>query len=242
MATILVIDDDPTSLGLLRTRLERAGYRVKEATDGKKGLEMAEKDRPDLIFLDVRMPTMDGWQVCRSIKSNPATRQCVVIMLTGCSQDVQELYGLECGADAYITKPWDARELLKTTGELLNQSKESLNPRSPDSQQRIKQYIQRVVRVTGNLPKTTAVESMTAQLLRLATTLMAGYQTAVANGTTDFAAKLRIIDQHTEELLYWLELLRDSKASADPEIPMLIAEGKVLHESFAAALKHPPRK
>src|SRR5882672_6100533 len=103
MATILIIDDDPTTLGLLRTRLENAGYKVKHATDGEEGQSKAEKERPDLVILDVRMPRVDGWQVCRALKSNPATHQCPIIMLTGCSQDAQELYGLQCGADEYIT-------------------------------------------------------------------------------------------------------------------------------------------
>src|SRR5688572_28836377 len=130
MATILIIDDDPTTLGLLRTRLQNAGHQVKEAKDGEEGLQMAEKGRPDLVFLDVRMPKVDGWQVCKQLKSNPITSQCPVIILTGCSQDVQELYGLQCGADEYITKPWDARQLLDITAKLLKQSISSQDLRS----------------------------------------------------------------------------------------------------------------
>src|SRR5437764_841172 len=137
MATLLIIDDDPTTLGLLRTRLEKAGYRVKEAKDGADGLRIAESDPPDLIFLDVRMPKVDGWQVCRTLKSNPATNQCPIIMLTGCSQDAQELYGLQCGADEYVTKPWDARQLMQLTSKLLHQSIASHDATSEVSQQRV---------------------------------------------------------------------------------------------------------
>src|SRR5258706_13512653 len=140
MATILIIDDDPTTLGLLRTRLEKAGYQVKHATDGQEGQLKAEKERPDLVILDVRMPKVDGWQVCRALKNNPITTHCPIIMLTGCSQDAQELYGLQCGADEYVTKPWDAKKLIEVTAKLLNQSTAALDPRSDASQKRIRQY------------------------------------------------------------------------------------------------------
>ena len=126
MATISIIDDDPTTLGLLRTRLEKAGYRVKEAKDGDEGIRVAERERPDLVFLDVRMPKVDGWQVCRTLKSNPVTNQCPAVMLTGCCQDAQELYGLQCGADEYITKPFDLQELSVRIRQLLTRNQAHL--------------------------------------------------------------------------------------------------------------------
>src|SRR5438132_1583536 len=137
MATILVIDDDPTTLGLLRGRLQKAGYAVVEAKDGQEGLDMAEKGRPDLIFLDVRMPK---------------------------------------------------------------------------------------------------VELMTAQLLRLATSLMASYQSALSGTQADFRLKIGLVDQQAGELTYWLGLLQDSRASDDLDIPLLLAESKVLHEAFTGSL------
>jgi len=238
MATILIIDDDPTTLGLLRTRLEKSGYMVKEAKDGQEGVRTAERERPDLIFLDVRMPKVDGWQACRTLKSNPATSQCPVVILTGCSQDAQELYGLQCGADEYITKPWDSKHLMQVTSQLLSRSVESRDIRSEASQQRFKQYIQRVVRVMGSLPKTPNIELMAGQLLRLATSLIADYQTAIQEkAIADFRLKVAHVEHQAGELVYWLELLRDSKASDNPEIPMLLAEGSALHQSLTDASK-----
>jgi len=241
-ATLLIIDDDPITLGLLRTRLGKAGYVVKEAKDGSEGIDMAEKARPDLIILDVRMPKVDGWQVCQTLKSNPITRLCPIMILTGCSQDVQELYGLQCGADAYITKPWDARQLLDTISKLLTQSTASQDVRSEAAQQRAREYIQRVVRVVGSLPKAPHVEGMAAQILTLATSFIAAYQTAVTNGAMEMLSKLPLADQRAEELIYWLGLLRDSNASDNSDIPQLLAEGTVLRQIFAATLKKASRK
>jgi four helix bundle protein len=117
----------------------------------------------------------------------------------------------------------------------------SRDAKSDVSQQRIKHYIQRVVRTVGNLPKSQNTELMTGQLLRLATSLMASYQACVADGS-DVRLKMGLVDQQAGELLYWLGLLRDSKASEDPEIPMLWAEGNVIRQVFTDAMKNSTRK
>jgi four helix bundle protein len=236
MALILIIDDDSTTIGLLRTRLEKAGHKVIEAKDGQEGLRLAEWQRPDLVLLDIRLPKLDGWQVCKSLKSNPLFIHCPVIMLTGCSQDAQELYGMQCGADEYITKPWDASLLMKTITKLLKLSGQARDVRSDASQQRVRQYVQRVVRVVGKLPKTAQLEPMAAQLLRIATMLVANFQTAVTQ-EKDFAAQIKSVYQQAEELNYWLSLLHESKAGDDPEIPILRAEGQVLLLNLKDALR-----
>jgi DNA-binding response OmpR family regulator len=112
MATILLIDDDPENRDILKTRLEQAGYQVMEAQNGEEGLALSVSCKPDLIFLDVMMPKMDGWQVCRSLKANPATGQVPIVMLTACSKQVEELRGYESGANDYMMKPWDLEHLL----------------------------------------------------------------------------------------------------------------------------------
>jgi len=243
MATILIIDDDPTTLGLLRTRLEKAGYKVKHATDGEEGQLKAEKERPDLVILDVRMPRVDGWQVCRALKSNPATNHCPIIMLTGCSQDAQELYGLQCGADEYITKPWDAKHLMQVTSNLLSRSVSSRDAKSDLSQKRTKELVQRVVRLVGKFPKSHHTELMTDQLLRLATSLIANYQAAILDKfTPDYRLKMARVEQEAGELLYWLGLLRDSKTCEDPDLPLVLAEGNALRDVFSDASQNTPHK
>ena|SRR5690242_21482002 len=118
MAKILIIEDDPHAREMLRFRFKKAGHEVAEALDGDEGLMKALR-RPDLIFLDVRIPKMDGWELCRTLKEEPRTKKIPIIMLTGCSQPVQEEYGKACGADAYLTKPWDPKELMAVTRRLL---------------------------------------------------------------------------------------------------------------------------
>jgi four helix bundle protein len=236
MATILIIDDDPITLGLLRTRLEKTGYKVKHATDGEEGQLKAEKERPDLVILDVRMPRVDGWQVCRALKSNPATSHCPIIMLTGCSQDAQELYGLQCGADEYITKPWDAKRLMQVLSALLKRSASSLDAKSDLSQKRTRDLVQRIVRLVGKFPKSQHTELMAGQLLRLATSLMANYQAAILDKfTPDYRLKMARVDQEAGELLYWLGLLRDSRTCEDPDLPLVMTEANALRDVFSNA-------
>jgi DNA-binding response OmpR family regulator len=119
LAKILLIEDDPNALEMLRFRFKKAGHEVTEATDGDAGL-MQALHQPNLILLDVRIPKIDGWELCRILKNEPRTKGIPIVMLTGCSQPIQEAYGKACGADAYFTKPWDAKELMDVTRRLLN--------------------------------------------------------------------------------------------------------------------------
>ncbi len=119
MPKILLIEDDPNALEMLRFRFTKAGYDVSEALDGDEGLLKALR-KPDLIFLDIRLPKIDGWELCRMLKQEPRTKDIPIIMLTGCSQPVQESYGKNCGADGYITKPWDPKQLMQMTKLFLN--------------------------------------------------------------------------------------------------------------------------
>ena len=113
MANILVIDDNPENREILKARLEQAGHHVVEAKDGDEGVGLCKDPKPDLIFLDVMMPKVDGWQVCRQLKANPLTRNIPVVMLTALGQKIDQLRGFESGADEFLTKPWDAQHLLE---------------------------------------------------------------------------------------------------------------------------------
>src|SRR5574340_562131 len=103
--TVLVVDDTADNLSLM-TSLLRDAYRVKVATSGARALAIASSDDPpDLILLDVMMPEMDGYEVCRRLKSSPATREIPVIFLTARSESEDEKAGFDCGAEDYVTKP-----------------------------------------------------------------------------------------------------------------------------------------
>ena len=107
--SVLIVEDDKNIAELLQMYLEKEGYRVITATDGGQGLEQFRTNSPDLVLLDVMMPVMDGWTVCRTIR---AESQTPVIMLTAKSETDDKVTGLRAGADDYITKPFEMKEVL----------------------------------------------------------------------------------------------------------------------------------
>src|SRR5215210_126111 len=110
--TILVADDEPINRTLIQRRLERAGYYVLAAENGREAVEAAMRSLPDLIILDVMMPLMDGLTACRLIKENEATRDIPVIFLSARDETDVKVSGLALGANDYISKPFKAEELL----------------------------------------------------------------------------------------------------------------------------------
>jgi sigma-B regulation protein RsbU (phosphoserine phosphatase) len=111
-ATILVVDDSPINLQVLVRTLEGTRYRILAATSGKAALDIVQRIRPDLILLDVMMPGMDGFEVCRTVKANDATRDIVIIFLSALGEVEDKVAGLQLGAVDYITKPIQAEEVL----------------------------------------------------------------------------------------------------------------------------------
>ncbi len=107
--TILVVEDEKAIVDILRFNLEREGYRVLAAFDGEEGVALAKSENPDLILLDLMLPKMDGFEVCKYIRRN---MDMPIIMLTAREEEVDKVLGLELGADDYITKPFSMRELL----------------------------------------------------------------------------------------------------------------------------------
>lgn len=106
---ILVVDDDQNICELLRLYLEKEGYEVSIVNDGKKALEIFDADNTDLILLDIMLPGLDGWQVCREIRKKS---QCPIIMLTAKGEVFDKVLGLELGADDYVVKPFEAKEVV----------------------------------------------------------------------------------------------------------------------------------
>ncbi len=106
---ILIVDDDTNICELLRLYLEKDGYTTIVANDGAQALHCAQINKPDLILLDIMMPALDGWQVCREIRK---TSTVPIIMLTAKGEVFDKVLGLELGADDYITKPFDSKEVV----------------------------------------------------------------------------------------------------------------------------------
>jgi CheY-like chemotaxis protein len=111
MSTILVVDDLLSNRELLHLRIEKLGHEVLEAEDGESALAIVQEKRPDLILLDILMPKVDGWQVCRMLKANPKTKSIPVVMLSALSAD--EIHLSDSAADAYMPKPWDSEQLAR---------------------------------------------------------------------------------------------------------------------------------
>ena len=106
---ILIVDDERNIVDILKFNLQKEGFDTLEAYDGLAGVEMFEKEKPDLILLDLMLPEMDGFTVCRRIRQ---TSQVPILMLTAREEEVDKVLGLELGADDYITKPFSPRELM----------------------------------------------------------------------------------------------------------------------------------
>lgn len=109
---ILAVDDEKHIVRLVQVNLERQGYEVVTANDGKEALEKVESERPDLVVLDVMMPYMDGFEVLQNLRRNQSTRDIPVIMLTAKAQDADVFKGWQSGVDCYLTKPFNPMELI----------------------------------------------------------------------------------------------------------------------------------
>ena len=114
---ILLVDDEPSIIQLARMYFERDGFRVQEAGDGEAALEAVVKHRPALIVLDVMLPKLDGFEVCRKLRTSGD--QTPIIMLTARDEDIDKIIGLELGADDYLTKPFNPRELIARVKAIL---------------------------------------------------------------------------------------------------------------------------
>jgi DNA-binding response OmpR family regulator len=108
---VLAADDDEDILELITFRLERSGYRVLPARDGEEALDLALTNRPDLAVLDVMMPKLDGFELTRRLRAEPATSRMPIILLTARAQDSDVQQGFDAGADDYIRKPFSPQEL-----------------------------------------------------------------------------------------------------------------------------------
>lgn len=118
---ILIVDDDENICELLRLYLEKDGFDTVVASDGAQAIEFASKYSPDLILLDIMLPKLDGWQVCREIRK---TSETPIIMLTAKGETFDKILGLELGADDYVSKPFDAKEVIARIKAVLRRSSE----------------------------------------------------------------------------------------------------------------------
>jgi DNA-binding response OmpR family regulator len=112
MTSILIIEDDPEAAHILELSLKREGYKVSIAMDGMQGLSAIQTRRPDLVLLDLMMPDIDGFEVCRRVRSNPATVNLPIIVVSARTHDADKQMANQVGANGYLTKPYRRTELL----------------------------------------------------------------------------------------------------------------------------------
>ena len=125
MATILVVDDEPSIVELARLYLEQDGYRVETATNGSDALAKVGASKPALVVLDLMLPDIDGFEVCRRIRRDS---DIPILMLTARKEDIDKIVGLELGADDYLTKPFNPRELVARVKAILRRYQAGLRP------------------------------------------------------------------------------------------------------------------
>jgi DNA-binding response OmpR family regulator len=117
---VLIVDDESHIVELVRVCLEDTDYEILEAYDGQEALDKARLEKPDLILLDIMLPKMDGYEVCRNLKTDDSTKTIPVVMLTAKGQEVDKVKGFQSGADSYMTKPFSPLRLLTELEEKLS--------------------------------------------------------------------------------------------------------------------------
>ncbi len=127
MPNILIVDDEPNIIELARLYLEREGFKVEGVSTGKDALTRQETGKPDLIILDLMLPDIDGFDVCRRIR---AKSNVPILMLTARKEDMDKIIGLELGADDYLTKPFNPRELVARVKAILRRNQSPIKPSS----------------------------------------------------------------------------------------------------------------
>lgn len=129
MSTILVVDDEKTMVDVIKYSLEKNGYKVLIAYDGQQALDLARKNKPDLMVLDIMLPVIDGYEVCKTVCSELGIP---IIMLSAKDEEIDKVLGLELGADDYLTKPFSPRELAARVKAHLRAEKRRSQPRDPE--------------------------------------------------------------------------------------------------------------
>ncbi len=207
MKTILVVDDEPKIAKLVRDYLERAGFEVRVASNGKDVLLQARSEKPDLIILDLGLPQLDGLDVTRELRK---VSNVPIIMLTGRSEESDKLIGLELGADDYITKPFSPKELVARTRALFRRMENYANEN---------QEIIRVADLTLDLPRlritaenrpiedlTPSEFSLVAEMARYPGRVFTRSQLLDALHGVAFESYERAIDAHVKNIRHKIEI------------------------------------
>ncbi|WP_162910035.1 response regulator transcription factor [Aggregatilinea lenta] len=228
MTHILMIEDDPLILGPTVRALTAQGFHVSQAMDGAAGVQHAIDDKPDLIILDILLPNLDGWEVCKAIRQRSTVP---ILMLTALSDEIDRILGLELGADDYLTKPFSMRELLARIKALLRRVEMDLQQGRQTDRVQVRDLVLDLGmrQVTKN-----GVElSLRYKEFELLSLLMFHAGQAVSRAEifdqvwgTDWLGDMRTLDVH----IRWLR----EKLEEDPSAPELIQTVRGVGYRFTA--------
>jgi DNA-binding response OmpR family regulator len=202
--TVLIVDDEKNIVDLIEIYARQQGYSTLRAHDGRTGLQLVESSEPDLVVLDLMLPVLDGWEVCRQIR---AKSDLPIIMLTARDDDVDKIVGLELGADDYMTKPFNPRELMARIKAILRR-RETGNAKSNDgaltvirAQQLLVDPARREARVAGTEVKLRAKEfDLLLALLEHKGIVLTREKLLEIVWGFDFAGETRTVDVHVAQL------------------------------------------
>jgi two-component system alkaline phosphatase synthesis response regulator PhoP len=201
---ILIVDDEPKILDVLKLYLEREGFAVAAALSGKGALEQVAAHKPDLVILDLNLPDIDGLEVCRTIRKQ---NDVPIIMLTGRGEEVDKIVGLELGADDYVTKPFSAREIVARVKAVLR--RRASEPGQAESKTVGKLTLNEAnyeVSCQGvKLDLTTAEFKLLSKLVQSAGRVFSRMQLLDAIQGTDYEGYERTIDTHVKNLRQKME-------------------------------------
>lgn len=200
--SILLVEDDEDILQLLAFNFESSGFEAHTAEDGALGLAKARRHKPDLVVLDLMLPGMNGFDVCKELKRDPETMDIPVIMLTARSEEVDRIVGLELGADDYVVKPFSFRELLLRVRAVLRRSSGTAPERTRIERDGLEVDLEaHKVMVNGQEAALTATEfKLLAELIRTAGRVRTRDQLLASVWGYEFEGYARTVDTHIRRL------------------------------------------
>ncbi|MCA9990072.1 MAG: response regulator transcription factor [Anaerolineales bacterium] len=202
---ILVVDDDREVVRLIRGYLAQAGYEVLVAYDGETALHMLRRERPDLLLLDLMLPGRDGWEITRLVRSDATLAHTPIIMLTARVDDTDKIVGLEMGADDYVTKPYNPREVVARVRARLR-SQEAVPAATLQAGDLHMDLARREVRVDGHLVELTPTEFTLLRVLLEQAGYVFTRSELISKGLgSDYEGLERTLDSHIRNLRQKIE-------------------------------------